>query len=50
MLAASPTRRVGLRSTPNGVRKRKLFKPEHIRKAMSRLQEQNWLNFQAKSS
>ena len=25
-------------------RKRKLFKPEHIRKAWQRLEEQNWLN------
>ncbi|MEH2258757.1 hypothetical protein [Nostoc sp.] len=25
-------------------RKRKLFKPEHIRKAWQRLYEQNWLN------
>ncbi|MHC5611684.1 MAG: hypothetical protein ACYTXA_11855 [Nostoc sp.] len=28
---------------PFGVRKRKLFKPEHIRKAWQRLGEQNWL-------
>ncbi|MEH2393997.1 MAG: hypothetical protein V7K21_20805 [Nostoc sp.] len=27
-----------------GVHKRKLFKPEHIRKAWQRLYEQNWLN------
>ncbi|MEH1905213.1 MAG: hypothetical protein V7L04_28510 [Nostoc sp.] len=29
---------------PFGVRKRKLFKPEHIRKACQHLHEQNWLN------
>lgn len=28
---------------PFGVRKRQLFKPEHIRKAWQRLHEQNWL-------
>jgi O-acetyl-ADP-ribose deacetylase (regulator of RNase III) len=29
--------------TPSGVRKCKLFKPEHIRKAWQRLDEQSWL-------
>jgi hypothetical protein len=30
--------------SPFDVAKRKLFKPEHIRKAWQRLYEQNWLN------
>ncbi|WP_251959030.1 hypothetical protein [Nostoc commune] len=29
---------------PFGIRKRKLFKPEDIRKVWQRLHEQNWLN------